>query len=66
MFDITVNYKGKPYPITLIEEGANKETLGYVFYEYTITHVVTPYPEEGKDIANGDYKVALTFSKTAN
>jgi hypothetical protein len=36
------------------------------FQNYTLTFHVLPYPEAGKKIAKGDYRLYLTVSKSAN
>jgi hypothetical protein len=36
------------------------------FQNYTFTFHVLPYPEAGKKIAKGDYRLYLTVSKSAN
>ncbi|MDD5288814.1 MAG: hypothetical protein PHY28_06885 [Dehalococcoidales bacterium] len=50
-------------PITLTDSAGTGSSEGYIFQNYKIVCTVSPYPEAGKPIADGDYRLSITVAK---
>ena len=62
--DIELTKDGNKNQIALTESAGSGLATGYTFQNYKITFSVSPYPEAGKTIAKGDYRLTLKVSNS--
>ena len=60
---IEITKENTKNPITLTDSAGTGSSAGYIFQDYKIVFAVSPYPEAGKPIAKGDYRLKLTVTK---
>jgi hypothetical protein len=57
-----IEYCGSPAEMVLIQPGGDVSATDY-FIMYKIVFKLEPYPEEGKQIIDSDYKLIMTVTK---
>ena len=60
---IEIAYSGSQYRMVLTQPGLTSEPSTKTFQQYRLTFSVDPYPESGKKIRPGDYRLRLTVDK---
>jgi hypothetical protein len=61
--EVTITKDGDKNNIFLTQMGLTDNTAEYTYHNYTITFSVSPYPEAGKEIKKGDYRLTMKISK---
>ena len=59
---IFIQYHGSPAEMVLIQPGSGAAASDF-FIMYKFDFKLEPYPEEGKQIAESDYKLVMTITK---
>jgi len=59
---VTINYQGKNYALVLNQPGLT-EQAEEIFFNYTLTYSLNPYPGEGEEISPKEYLLTLTLTK---
>ena len=62
--DVEITKDGVKNHVLLTQTGLTENTNEYTYQNYTIVFEVSPYPEAGNEIDNGDYRLSLTFNKS--
>jgi hypothetical protein len=60
--EITIDYQGNKYSLAINQPGLSDQAQT-TFFEYTLTYSLNPYPREGEQIQNKDYRLTMTVSK---
>ena len=63
--DVVITKDGTENSVTLTDSAGSGHLDGYTFQNYKIVFSVSPYPEAGKTIVKGDYRLSMTVSKLA-
>ncbi|MCX6003311.1 MAG: hypothetical protein NTX46_02605 [Chloroflexi bacterium] len=63
--DVEISKDGTKSHILLTQTGLTDNSGEYTYQNYIIVFDVSPYPEAGKQISSGDYRLSLIFSKSA-
>ena len=61
---VEITYRGVVYEVTLIPPGLTDWPPGESLDKYDITYYVEPYPEIGKKIAEDEYLLMMTITKS--
>jgi hypothetical protein len=62
--DVEISKDGTKGNILLTQTGLTDNSGEYTYPNYAIVFDVSPYPEAGKQISSGDYRLSLTVSKS--
>lgn len=60
---VEITYFKSLHRVTLTEPGLTDEPPRQTFKEYELAFHVDPYPESGKEISEGDYRLRITVNK---
>ncbi len=60
---VEITHSGSLYHKTLTQPGSTNESSRTDFADYDITFGVQPYPEAGKQIARGDYRLEVVIDR---
>ena len=60
---IRMTYQGNYEWVILTKPGLSDDAAGQTYREYRLNLSVAPYPQAGKAIAPGDYRLIITVSK---
>ena len=59
---VTIDYKGDSYPLALNQPGLTSPVTE-VFFNYTLTYDISPYPTAGEALSDKDYRLTVTLTK---